>query len=164
MGNKVMLEHCIERRLLFHEADPAGIAQFHLRKGTFSRPRSSGQANSSMLEAKKRPCSFIVAALYLLACLLSYALTGRTAESALLDRVRLGTSSKSLDPAPFWFGRQKGSYRDGGIDLEIVVARTTVIRMAVASGDLDYATPVGSFLALASKGMPMKLVFFASSR
>ncbi len=24
-----MLEHCIERRLLFHEADPAGIAQFH---------------------------------------------------------------------------------------------------------------------------------------
>lgn len=24
-----MLEHSIERRLLFHEADPAGIAQFH---------------------------------------------------------------------------------------------------------------------------------------
>jgi acyl-CoA thioesterase FadM len=24
-----MLKHCIERRLLFHEADPAGIAQFH---------------------------------------------------------------------------------------------------------------------------------------
>ncbi len=24
-----MLEQCIERRLLFHEADPAGIAQFH---------------------------------------------------------------------------------------------------------------------------------------
>jgi YbgC/YbaW family acyl-CoA thioester hydrolase len=24
-----MFEHCIERRLLFHEADPAGIAQFH---------------------------------------------------------------------------------------------------------------------------------------
>ena len=24
-----MIEHCIERRLLFHEADPAGIAQFH---------------------------------------------------------------------------------------------------------------------------------------
>ncbi len=24
-----MLEHTIERRLLFHEADPAGIAQFH---------------------------------------------------------------------------------------------------------------------------------------
>lgn len=24
-----MVEHCIERRLLFHEADPAGIAQFH---------------------------------------------------------------------------------------------------------------------------------------
>ena len=29
MRNKVMLEHCIEHRLLFHEADPAGIAQFH---------------------------------------------------------------------------------------------------------------------------------------
>src|SRR3990172_7974323 len=26
--NPVMLEHAIERRLLFHEADPAGIAQF----------------------------------------------------------------------------------------------------------------------------------------
>jgi acyl-CoA thioesterase FadM len=25
-----MLEHCIQRRLLFHEADPAGIAQFHI--------------------------------------------------------------------------------------------------------------------------------------
>ena len=25
----MMLEHAIERRLLFHEADPAGIAQFH---------------------------------------------------------------------------------------------------------------------------------------
>ncbi len=24
-----MFEHCIERRVLFHEADPAGIAQFH---------------------------------------------------------------------------------------------------------------------------------------
>jgi acyl-CoA thioesterase FadM len=23
------LEHCVEHRLLFHEADPAGIAQFH---------------------------------------------------------------------------------------------------------------------------------------
>lgn len=29
MRKKAMLEHCIERRLLFHEADPAGIAQFH---------------------------------------------------------------------------------------------------------------------------------------
>ncbi|MBI4526760.1 MAG: acyl-CoA thioesterase [Deltaproteobacteria bacterium] len=26
---KAVLEHTIERRLLFHEADPAGIAQFH---------------------------------------------------------------------------------------------------------------------------------------
>lgn len=26
---KPIFEHCIERRLLFHEADPAGIAQFH---------------------------------------------------------------------------------------------------------------------------------------
>ncbi|MFQ5850313.1 MAG: acyl-CoA thioesterase [Candidatus Binatia bacterium] len=28
-NKKLMVEHRIERRLLFHEADPAGVAQFH---------------------------------------------------------------------------------------------------------------------------------------
>lgn len=84
--------------------------------------------------------------------------SGISTEAPLTETVRLGTPAKSFDMLPYWLGRERGFYREEGIDLEIIVARTTAVRAAVASGDLHYVTFPASSLVLSSKGIPMKLV------
>ncbi|SRR5579884_840149 len=70
----------------------------------------------------------------------------------------------SVNTAFLQYGLKKGYYRDEGLDVSVQFAEAAVGVQLVAAGHMDFSQAVGSSLAAAVRGAPIKIVFPTADR
>jgi ABC-type nitrate/sulfonate/bicarbonate transport system substrate-binding protein len=80
---------------------------------------------------------------------LSFADTGKILVSA---------PSKSLTWFPAALAKERGFYKDEGLDVDFVIMNPRLALQAVISGDVGYTTALGSTIRAAFRGVPLRVV------
>lgn len=74
------------------------------------------------------------------------------------DRIRIGFPDLAAQFIPLPLGEKRGFFREEGIQAEFVRIVPTVALAAMASGEIDYYTSIGSGVAGMLRGLPIKVV------
>lgn len=75
-----------------------------------------------------------------------------------LEKVKLQTTTKAAIYLAYYLGKEKGVFKDEGIDLEIVELQATLALPALLKGDVDYVALISRSFNGALTGMPVKLL------
>src|SRR4029078_12789761 len=75
-------------------------------------------------------------------------------------KVRVSIPGANVTYLPFYAARDKGYYREEGIDVEFILMPANLASTAVLTGDIDYNGAVTGVVAAAVKGQPIKAVIF----
>lgn len=75
-------------------------------------------------------------------------------------RVRVSIPGANVTYLPFYAARDKGYYREEGIDIEFILMPANLASTAVLTGDIDYNGAVTGVVAAAVRGQPIKAVIF----
>jgi len=108
------------------------------------------------------------AAFCLLVLLSSIATTfkGATAaeKSAKLAPVRIGYVSRSILDMPFIIARDRGYFREEGLEPELVFMKAAQTIPAMLAGGVDLGTATGTAVAAAVRGVDVRVVFALTDR
>lgn len=74
------------------------------------------------------------------------------------SKILVSAPSKSLTWFPAALAKEKGFYRDEGLDVDFVVMNPRLALQAVISGDAAYTTALGSTIRAAVRGLPLRVV------
>jgi len=81
----------------------------------------------------------------MLSCLFAFALTGTGRAAEALKKVRIAFPSMVIDFAPLWVAREKGLFRDEGLDVENMLIPGGVRGVqALIAGDTQFAMGIAS--------------------
>jgi ABC-type nitrate/sulfonate/bicarbonate transport system substrate-binding protein len=83
---------------------------------------------------------------------------------AKLVAVRIAVVSRSTLDLPFWVARERGFFRDEGIDAEIILFKASLTVQAMLGGSVDFGTATGTALAAAVNGADVRIVMAMSER
>jgi NitT/TauT family transport system substrate-binding protein len=84
--------------------------------------------------------------------------------SLAADKIKIGVANYNLSNLTVGVAQRKGFFKEEGIESEIIAMRTNVVIAALMSGDLDYATLIGSIVGAAARGSPVKLIAVSVDR
>jgi NitT/TauT family transport system substrate-binding protein len=73
-------------------------------------------------------------------------------------KVLVSAPAKSLTWFPAFFAKEKGFYRDEGLDVDFVVMGPQLALQALVAGDVGYTTALGSTMRGAARGLPIRVV------
>lgn len=73
-------------------------------------------------------------------------------------RVLVSAPSKSLTWFPALFAKEKGFYKEEGLDVDFVIMGPQLALQALVAGDVGYTTALGSTMRAASRGVPIRVV------
>lgn len=94
---------------------------------------------------------------------LGFLLISKTEGGEKFKKITWGTPAHiEMQTIPFWIGADKGFFRNEGIDLDIILMKTSIQLAGIASGSLDYASSAGDTIRAAAMGVPIKLVFVSA--
>src|SRR5262249_52718509 len=79
-------------------------------------------------------------------------------------RVRVGIRSPTHAVLPFPTSREKGYYRDEGLEVELILMSARIASRALLSGDVEVATVGGAGLPPVLNGAPLRFVFTTYNR
>jgi NitT/TauT family transport system substrate-binding protein len=68
------------------------------------------------------------------------------------------TNTEDVTSTLFWYGIEKGLFRDEGIDLEYRFLPPNLALAALVAKEIDYASTVGSPFRAAVRGLPVKVI------
>jgi ABC-type nitrate/sulfonate/bicarbonate transport system substrate-binding protein len=74
------------------------------------------------------------------------------------SRLIVSAPSKSLTWFPAALAKERGFYRDEGLDVDFVIMNPRLALQAVISGDVAYTTALGSTIRAALRGIPLRVV------
>lgn len=78
--------------------------------------------------------------------------------------VRIGVVSRSTLDLPFWVARERGFFRDEGVEAEIILFRASLIVQAMLGGSIDFGTATGTAVSAAVNGADVRIVMAMSER
>ena len=78
--------------------------------------------------------------------------------AAQSSKIHISAPSKSLSWFPIHLTREKGFYRDAGLDVDYVIMKPQVAMQALIAGDVGYTTALGSTIRAAFRGVPLRVV------
>ena len=93
--------------------------------------------------------------------LLSMSLLAANVEAG---RVRVAIPSTTHAVLAFSTSRDKGYYRDEGLDVELILMSAPIASRALLSGDVEVATVGGAGLPLVLSGAPLRFIFTTYNR
>ncbi|HEX9445905.1 MAG TPA: ABC transporter substrate-binding protein, partial [Candidatus Binatia bacterium] len=73
-------------------------------------------------------------------------------------KILVSAPSRSLTWFPAELAREKGFFRDEGLDVDFVIMNPRVALQALISGDVAYTTALGSTIRGAVRGLPLRVV------
>jgi NitT/TauT family transport system substrate-binding protein len=74
-------------------------------------------------------------------------------------KLLVSAPAKSLTWFPAFFAKEKGFYKDEGLDVDFVVMGPQLALQALVTGDVAYTTALGSTMRGAVRGLPIRVVF-----
>jgi NitT/TauT family transport system substrate-binding protein len=98
------------------------------------------------------------AALIVLIPLLAAVIGDGAAADRGSEKVRIAVSSKSLGFLDTWAAKERGFYRQHGLDAEIIAMRPPLTIGALQAGEIDYAFGASTILRGSISGAPVRLV------
>jgi NitT/TauT family transport system substrate-binding protein len=90
--------------------------------------------------------------------------TPSAAAPANLQAIAVHNFGPTVNTAIIQYGIEHGFYRDEGLDVSLQLADASVGVQLTAAGHVDFTTSVGSALAAAVRGVPVKVVFPTADR
>jgi len=88
---------------------------------------------------------------------LIFATSAHAAQPAL-EEVIIGYPSRSLTELPTHVALKKGFFKNEGLDVKLVQARSNILAAALASGSMQYVTSVTTVLGGIMGGLPAKVI------
>ena len=90
--------------------------------------------------------------------------TGCRAEAQPLRKVHATIPALTESSIAFFAAKEKGFWRDEGLDVQLIVARASASIQAVIAGNVDFGTAGGSALLPIVRGLPMTFLFTTFNR
>jgi NitT/TauT family transport system substrate-binding protein len=85
-------------------------------------------------------------------------------KSSRTTPVRIAIVSKSTLDLPFWVARERGFFRDEGLDAEIVLMRSNLTLQAMTAGSVDFGTATGAAINAIVAGAELRVVLAMSDK
>ena len=99
-------------------------------------------------------------ALILLSSIVSHRTNTQAAEkTAKLPPVRIGYVSRSILDMPFIIARDRGYFREEGLEPELIFMKAAQTIPAMLAGGIDFGTATGTAVAAAVSGVDVRVVF-----
>src|SRR3954452_4198063 len=111
---------------------------------------------------RRRASAIIVSAAFLLFFGGRYAAAAERPAKAV--PVRIGVVSRSTLDMPYYVARERGFFRDEGLDAEIILVRSSLSVQALLGGSIDFATATGTAVNAVVSGADVRIVFAMSDR
>ena len=101
----------------------------------------------------------------LMLAILASASRARSAEKALKPAsVRIAVVSRGTLDLPFWVAKERGFFRDEGIDAEIILFKASLTVQAMLGGSIDFGTATGTAVSAAVNGADVRIIMAMSER
>jgi ABC-type nitrate/sulfonate/bicarbonate transport system substrate-binding protein len=78
--------------------------------------------------------------------------------------VRIGVVSRSTLDMPYYVARDRGFFREEGLEVEIVLVRSSLSVQALLGGSIDFATATGTAVSAAVSGADVRVIFAMTDR
>jgi ABC-type nitrate/sulfonate/bicarbonate transport system substrate-binding protein len=85
-------------------------------------------------------------------------------KSAKLATVRIGYVSRSILDMPYIIARDRGFFREEGLEPELIFMRAAQTVPAMLAGGIDFGTATGTAIAAAVSGVDVRLIFALTDR
>ena len=79
-------------------------------------------------------------------------------DGVVVEKIRLGLSTRNVVLMPFYYARDKKLFDKYGLDVEIIQIRSNLQLAGLVAGELDFITGIGTAIEGIGKGMPLKAV------
>jgi NitT/TauT family transport system substrate-binding protein len=83
---------------------------------------------------------------------------------AKLVPIRIAVVSRGTLDLPFWVARERGFFRDEGIDAEIILFKASLTVQGMLGGSIDFGTATGTAVSAAVSGADVRIVMAMSER
>jgi NitT/TauT family transport system substrate-binding protein len=83
---------------------------------------------------------------------------------ARLLPVRIAVVSRGTLDLPFWVARERGFFRDEGVDAEIILFKASLTVQGMLGGSIDFGTATGTAVSAAVSGADVRIVMAMSER
>jgi NitT/TauT family transport system substrate-binding protein len=97
--------------------------------------------------------------LLLLLILAASRIVGAAEKPAKLSTVRIGYVSRSILDMPYMIARDRGLFREEGLDPELIFMKAAQTVPAMLAGGVDFGTATGTAVAAAVSGVDVRIVF-----
>ncbi len=114
------------------------------------------------MKKKTRTAFLIVILLFLIAALDNRA--GSAEKSAKLIPVRIAVVSRSTLDMTFFVAREKGFFREEGLEVELIFMKAIQTVQAMLAGGVDFGTATGTGVSAAVNGADIRVVLALSDR
>ncbi|HEX9446180.1 MAG TPA: ABC transporter substrate-binding protein [Candidatus Binatia bacterium] len=84
--------------------------------------------------------------------------------TAKLAPVRIGVVSRSTLDMPYYVARERGFFRDEGLEAEIVLVRSSLSVQALLAGSIDFGTATGTAVSAIVNGADVRVVLAMSDK
>jgi ABC-type nitrate/sulfonate/bicarbonate transport system substrate-binding protein len=98
------------------------------------------------------------------ALLLSLAFLSSAKEARALEDVTISYSGPSFGFLVPEIARARGFFRERNLDVKFLMTRSEVDRIGIASGNIDFTLRTGGTFVGAARGLPVRVVFIASTK
>lgn len=78
--------------------------------------------------------------------------------------VRIGVVSRSTLDMPYYAARDRGFFRDEGLEPELIFIRSSLAVQAILGGSLDFGTAAGTAVSAAVNGADIRVLFAMSDK
>jgi ABC-type nitrate/sulfonate/bicarbonate transport system substrate-binding protein len=85
-------------------------------------------------------------------------------KTAKLSPVRIGNVSRSILDMPYIIARDRGFFREEGLEPELIFMRAAQTIPAMLAGGVDFGTATGTAIAAAVSGVDVRLIFALTDR
>ena len=88
----------------------------------------------------------------------------RAADADKLTRVRMGLAARSTTSMPFFVAKERGFFREEGLDAELIVMQAIQTIQATLGNSTQFASATGSAVSAAVQGADIKVIFAVTDR
>jgi NitT/TauT family transport system substrate-binding protein len=81
-----------------------------------------------------------------------------------LTRVRMGLAARSTTSMPFFVAKERGFFREEGLDVELIVMQAIQTIQATLGNSTQFASATGSAVSAAVRGADIKVIFAVTDR
>lgn len=99
-----------------------------------------------------------------ISCIFVWAALMASVYSSEAKTVRVGIPGHNITQASFYMARDKGYYRDEGLEVQLIVMPAPVSNLALIAGNVEFTSVPTAAITAALRGAPLRILFTSFDR